>query len=1224
MPDNLEPIGVEAVAEGVDSFLRQMRAMEAAYDSVQKAAGGLEGATKGTEGIFQRMGSVIGSILSPLSAVTGGIQTFTSALVGGAGLAVGMGAVNLAAGGLVSAFNTVVGAVQSAISTVTGFVGQGMQMAGTFQEMEFAAMAVGRAMGLQKEEISGAIETLNEAGIRYDKASKVVAQLAKNQIDLAKTTELAKIAQGAAILIGEDSSATMERLTYAIVSGSTEMFRAMGITVNNQAAYEKYAASIGVSADALTEQQKIAARTNEVIANSASLLDVYGAAMESPTKRLRSLTGRVLPEFAAALGAPFLDAWSTVIKAVGDFVGKLTDAVSEGGALYPIMVNLGAAASILADAFANALGWVGDFITGLQTDLFGGLADTASGLYEWGMEMVVSLAEGIASAAETVLVGAMNAIGSVLSWWLGPGSPPRVAPGLTKWGTAALSEWLHGMTEADFSVLEDIRRPLQKALSAADFADISGDLIKALSTGTADESLFQKIAAATGRFGDEVARLTKMQFELAAANRAVAESEKKVDAGRKKVSDLTKEYNQMLREGASPEVLKAKLAEINAAEDELKLAEEQDKEAKARLSSIEDEVKLQDQVVGALMGVADTEDKAAKEQEQARKKAEQAQAKAAKAAARAAKLAEDPWDKFVKGYEEDMAVLEQQRALGIISEEDYLKARERLQARYVERAIRAGKPYETQLKALQETRAQLKAMGADVGAAGAIELPTPKFAAEDIGSRIGDAIEAAKGPMLEKLKGLFSGFAGPLKESWDESIGPALENIKTKFNEFSTIAGQAFEKAKEKISAALTKLEEIWTPIWTGAKQAFSDFWTGIQPHLIALYDKLVEFKDDIQPKLQEAWEALKELWATVARIWQEQIAPALGDLAEQLGISSDESGSFAEKVGDLVGKFLEVDLAVILGAITVAIDLLTIAIKVITKIIDTFSKAIETIGETLANILVKVIEFKDKVLEAFEILKEKLVGRSIIPEMIEKFKSLITDLMDWAKRTIAEMVESLIRKFQELKDKIVQIIEDFKNMVIEKMKLIIEQFNKLRDAVTEILNKLLEFAKLDKVFDALKTTLADLAEKILAFAKRIATALIPDWPFKLYEAFKGIRDFIGEAYEKLKAFLGTIADAVIPDWLMPGSPTPLELGLRGIADAMRELSTFELPRLNAAMTYSPAGAVTGGMTSTTSNLVNVTVPVGPIYMSGNADMATLEMTIERGVVKALTRRGLR
>ena len=36
---------------------------------------------------------------------------------------------------------------------------------------------------------------------------------------------------------------------------------------------------------------------------------------------------------------------------------------------------------------------------------------------------------------------------------------------------------------------------------------------------------------------------------------------------------------------------------------------------------------------------------------------------------------------------------------------------------------------------------------------------------------------------------------------------------------------------------------------------------------------------------------------------------------------------------------------------------------------------------------------------------------------------------------------------------------------------------------------------------------------------------------------------------------LGTsLANLVLPDWLMPGSPTPLELGLRGINSAMKDM----------------------------------------------------------------------
>jgi hypothetical protein len=58
-------------------------------------------------------------------------------------------------------------------------------------------------------------------------------------------------------------------------------------------------------------------------------------------------------------------------------------------------------------------------------------------------------------------------------------------------------------------------------------------------------------------------------------------------------------------------------------------------------------------------------------------------------------------------------------------------------------------------------------------------------------------------------------------------------------------------------------------------------------------------------------------------------------------------------------------------------------------------------------------------------------------------------------------------------------------------------------------------------------------------------------------------------------------AAASMPDWLIPGSPTPFELGIRGIADAVKNLPTMELPGLTTPnLTMSPAtvgGSVSNG-----------------------------------------------
>jgi hypothetical protein len=97
-------------------------------------------------------------------------------------------------------------------------------------------------------------------------------------------------------------------------------------------------------------------------------------------------------------------------------------------------------------------------------------------------------------------------------------------------------------------------------------------------------------------------------------------------------------------------------------------------------------------------------------------------------------------------------------------------------------------------------------------------------------------------------------------------------------------------------------------------------------------------------------------------------------------------------------------------------------------------------------------------------------------------------------------------------------------------------------------------------------------AQKFLAkvydvFSKVITTAkqlwAIIQW------AFSGIGravDFVVAKIDKLKAALLNIK---LPPALTPGSPTPFEMGLRGIGSAMDDLSKKGFPNLQASMAYA-------------------------------------------------------
>jgi hypothetical protein len=152
-------------------------------------------------------------------------------------------------------------------------------------------------------------------------------------------------------------------------------------------------------------------------------------------------------------------------------------------------------------------------------------------------------------------------------------------------------------------------------------------------------------------------------------------------------------------------------------------------------------------------------------------------------------------------------------------------------------------------------------------------------------------------------------------------------------------------------------------------------------------------------------------------------------------------------------------------------------------------------------------------------------------------------------------------------------------------------------------------------------TALADLLSTAVTVA---ITALAGIWQNVILPAMKKVSEFLkatlGPAFEWLKTTIidpvigsfeglgGTIDKIVgflnnlteklksidLPDWMTPGSPTPWELGLRGVADALNEVNNAQLPQLGAGLGTLPApalaGAGTGGDLHIALNLNGVTI----------------------------------
>lgn len=132
---------------------------------------------------------------------------------------------------------------------------------------------------------------------------------------------------------------------------------------------------------------------------------------------------------------------------------------------------------------------------------------------------------------------------------------------------------------------------------------------------------------------------------------------------------------------------------------------------------------------------------------------------------------------------------------------------------------------------------------------------------------------------------------------------------------------------------------------------------------------------------------------------------------------------------------------------------------------------------------------------------------------------------------------------------------------------------------------------KLSPVFKSLGEQLEGPFGKAVSWLKDNILEPLSDTFGNISGAVQNVIKWIGGLTEKLK-------NITLPDWLTPGSPTPFELGLWGINDALKALSNHGLPELTAGFAGLPSGMseVTQGDSRVMNVTINTQQDTGSIY----------------------------
>jgi hypothetical protein len=492
--------------------------------------------------------------------LTGAAGTGTPSI---AGLNIASAAVAVTIGNLLAR------AVEAGASAIADIAKESVLSAARLNEVSTAAEFLAEGAGATKSQVDSLISSVVKMGVEDQAAADGIAEFSKNQLDLSKTTALATVAQNASVLTGQSVSDTYSSLIYGIETANARYLKSAGIMADVTGYQKRLADSLKITVADLSEEQKISATLNAVLAAGVNIQGLYNQVSDTASVRMRNLKTSV-SELLDKLGQPFQRVFDTGLKAVSDLVTGATSAFGEGGALYPAITALGNNLDSLLVNFQDLGAYAAQAVGKMSGDVGGNMTTLINNSFTWGANLIDNFASGMIEGAVAV-INALTYIGNIISSMLETHSPPKLLPKLDQWGKGAMAEYLKGWGKADFSVFTDIAGTIEAALKASskgtsdtgliprilgDRSAIAQAIEQVRSVGQVTNQILDQLYAKTKITDKSLQEYLKTTLELSVAN-------DKVKVAQDALNNITKKYDDLLKP------LQAKLDTSSAAADNL-------------------------------------------------------------------------------------------------------------------------------------------------------------------------------------------------------------------------------------------------------------------------------------------------------------------------------------------------------------------------------------------------------------------------------------------------------------------------------------------------------------------------------------------------------------------------------------------------------------------------------------------------------------------------------
>ncbi|MEW6115390.1 MAG: hypothetical protein AB1553_00615 [Nitrospirota bacterium] len=183
---------------------------------------------------------------------------------------------------------------------------------------------VGRNAGYSSQEMKMYADSVKAMGITTQESMQTVIRMAQANLDLAKSSQLARVAQDAAVIGNVNSSEALGRLLHGITTLQPEILRTIGITVTFEEEYKKFASTAGRTVDSLSQQEKQQIALNAVLREGEKIAGTYEGAMGTAGKQITSIS-RYAEEAKVKFGQLFTPALNDSVKLLSSGLSFLND-----------------------------------------------------------------------------------------------------------------------------------------------------------------------------------------------------------------------------------------------------------------------------------------------------------------------------------------------------------------------------------------------------------------------------------------------------------------------------------------------------------------------------------------------------------------------------------------------------------------------------------------------------------------------------------------------------------------------------------------------------------------------------------------------------------------------------------------------------------------------------------------------------------------------------------